>query len=94
MSFHLAFDEGFEQVEVEEEDFEIRNEGKNDIRLARYNENVLAKVGALCVCPACGNGFVKRSYQQKFHSVKCKDRFWNLQPHRIDRTKIFNLTRG
>lgn len=91
MNFDATIDESFEQAI---EDAEARNKRKDEIRLARFNENKLAKVGALCVCPACGNGFVKKSYQQKFHSRKCKDRFWNLQPHRIERTKIFNLTRG
>ena len=47
----------------------------------RYKLNKEAKVGDSCVCPSCGSGFVKNSYQQAFcktrTGMKCKDKYWN-----------------
>lgn len=58
---------------------------------ARYNENVQKKVGDNCTCPSCGKDFVKKSYQQKFHSTKCKNIYWNsVDDTRRERTKFYN----
>lgn len=47
----------------------------------RYKLNKLAKVGEECICPSCGNKFVKSNYQQAFckskNGTKCKDKYWN-----------------
>ena len=35
------------------------------------------KVGNECKCPICGRNFVKKSYQQKFCSDKCRIKYHN-----------------
>lgn len=55
--------------------------------------NKSAKVGELCICPACGVEFIKETYQQVFCKTKggtvCKDRYWNT----VTPTKRNNTTR-
>ncbi len=57
------------------------------------DRNREAKVGESLVCPSCGTGFKKRSYQQVFckskTGTKCKDRFWNT----VDESKRNNQDR-
>jgi hypothetical protein len=58
---------------------------------SRYDTNAQKKVGETCACPSCGKNFVKRSYQQKFHSIKCKDIYWNsIDDTRRERAKFYN----
>ena len=61
-----------------------------------YKTNKQAKVGTSCKCPQCGSSFVKMHYQQAFcKPIKkingkkvyaCKDKYWNSQIGRINRT--------
>lgn len=39
--------------------------------------NEQAKVGETIKCPICGRLFKKKSYQQKFCSISCKDKYHN-----------------
>lgn len=59
----------------------------------RYKLNKSAKVGDKLICPSCGTGFMKNSYQQVFckskSGTKCKDKYWNT----IDPKKRCNTTR-
>ncbi len=59
----------------------------------RYKQNKEAKVGDTCICPSCGQQFIKSSYQQAFcktkSGTKCKDRYWNT----VTATKRNNTTR-
>ena len=47
----------------------------------KYNKAKSAKVGEECICPSCGNKFIKDNYQQAFcktkSGTKCKDKYWN-----------------
>lgn len=60
---------------------------------ARYKLNKDAKVGTECICPSCGEKFIKQSYQQAFCKTKsgtyCKDKYWNT----VTPTKKNNTTR-
>lgn len=42
-----------------------------------YLLNKKKKTGEICVCPICGEQFVKRQYSQAFCCGQCKDKFWN-----------------
>jgi len=58
---------------------------------ATYLQNKSAIVGDICYCPACGQPFKKRSYQQVFCKTKpktqCKDKYWNtVTPHKRNNT--------
>jgi len=59
----------------------------------RYRVNKVAKTGETCICPSCGQVFIKASYQQAFcktkSGTKCKDRYWNT----VTPTKRNNTTR-
>lgn len=48
---------------------------------ARYKLNKDLKIGEKCICPSCGNEFIKTNYQQAFCKSKngtiCKDKYWN-----------------
>lgn len=48
---------------------------------ARYQLNKDLKIGEKCICPSCGNEFIKTNYQQAFCKSKngtvCKDKYWN-----------------
>jgi hypothetical protein len=56
----------------------------------RYLKAKGAKVGERIQC-TCGQHFTKKSYQQKFHTLKCKDRYWNtVDDTRRARAKYFN----
>lgn len=48
---------------------------------SQYKHNKNAKVGDECICPSCGNKFIKEHYQQAFCKTKggtiCKDKYWN-----------------
>ena len=46
-------------------------------RQETYQRNKLLKVGDTCVCPICGETFVKRQWQQAFDSIYCKEKYWN-----------------
>lgn len=60
---------------------------------ARYQLNKETKVGTECICPSCGEKFIKQSYQQVFCKTKagtqCKDKYWNT----VTPTKKNNTTR-
>lgn len=45
-----------------------------------------APIGNKIACPCCSKLIKKRSYQHKFCSTVCKDRYWNAAPGRIERT--------
>lgn len=73
-------------------------EGAVDRMNTRYHEAGRAQVGATIDCACCGRRVVKRSYQQRFcpptgqgkgKRYRCKDRYWNAQPHRILRSQRF-----
>ena len=61
---------------------------------AIYIKTKSAKVGDVCVCPSCGNTFIKKTYQQTFCKSKpktiCKDKYWNtvIPTKRNNRTRI------
>ncbi|QQG32220.1 hypothetical protein CkP1_0091 [Citrobacter phage CkP1] len=72
----------------------LLREGRKDKPITRYDvmepiyrNNALVKVGSIMSCPCCNEQFKKKSYQQKFCNVKCKDHFWNSHPDRIRRTE-------
>lgn len=50
-----------------------------------YAQSKKAKTGEKIVCPSCEKTLVKRSYQQAFCCLKCKDRYWNSTPDRLER---------
>ena len=60
----------------------------------RYTINKQAKVGDECICPSCGEKFVKTNYQQAFCKSKggttCKDKYWNtvIPQKRCNTTRI------
>lgn len=39
--------------------------------------NAKAKVGTECRCPMCHKKFIKKTYQQRFCCIKCKNNFHN-----------------
>lgn len=43
----------------------------------QYDRNKQAPIKATCTCPVCRCYFIKKTKQQAFHSIKCKDRYWN-----------------
>lgn len=43
-----------------------------------YGFNTNAKIGNKMSCPSCKRELIKKSYQHKFCSTKCKDDYWNL----------------
>ena len=56
-----------------------------------YQRAKEAKIGEECVCPSCGNKFVKTNRQQAFcktkTGTKCKDKYWNtVTPHKRNKT--------
>ena len=62
-----------------------------DHAVVNYQQNKAASVGESCICPMCTVVFRKKSYQQAFHSTKCKDRYWNLTvPERQHRAKLYS----
>ena len=62
-----------------------------DLALERYSLASAAKVGDSIHCPTCNCKFIKKTYQQKFHKIKCKDRYWNsVDEERRERAKRFN----
>jgi hypothetical protein len=68
----------------------VRNDNLIKQALARYEDNTKAKVGDTICCPSCGKNFKKKSYQQKFHSTKCKDIYWNsVDDVRRERAKFY-----
>lgn len=46
---------------------------------ALYLDAKNSKLGEACICPSCGQMFVKKQYSQAFCSGKCKDKYWNDQ---------------
>lgn len=34
-------------------------------------------VGSVITCPACGDTFIKKTYQHKFCCTECRERYWN-----------------
>lgn len=50
----------------------------------QYRTNTNTKVGEPCVCPSCGDGFVKSSHDQKFcelYGDACQYYYWNIVGH-------------
>lgn len=43
--------------------------------------NEKAQVGEECRCPMCGKKFAKKSYQQKFCGIKCKNNYHNKRQY-------------
>lgn len=55
-----------------------------------YQKAQQAKVGETIECPTCMCKFTKKTYQQKFHKLRCKDKFWNsVDETRRERAKRF-----
>ena len=54
-------------------------------RVLQYKENKSKKVGEMCVCPICGDNFIKKQWQQAFDSITCKDKYWNNKKDRHDK---------
>jgi len=46
-------------------------------RQEQYNKNKLSKTGDKCICPSCNSNFIKKTYQQVFCKITCKDNYWN-----------------
>ena len=57
----------------------------------RYDINKQAKVGEEIICPVCGSHFVKRSYQQAFCCILCKDKYNNQRRKDNGYFKRYNL---
>lgn len=57
----------------------IDRKGNNGgvIHSSQFITNSKANVGELVKCPWCGCKFNKLKKSQKFHSIKCKDYYWN-----------------
>lgn len=77
-----GLDEEWEYEPTEEEELELLFY-KCKIQ---YLKNGKAKVGTRINCAWCQKNLEKKSYQHKFCGTKCKDSFWNIAPHRIERT--------
>lgn len=60
-------------------------------KVKRYDINKSAKVGEELVCPVCGGRFVKKSWQQAFCCVSCKDRYWNQKRKDNGYFKRYNM---
>ena len=43
--------------------------------------NEKAKIGEECRCPMCGKKSIKKSYQQKFCKIKCKNNYHNKRQY-------------
>jgi hypothetical protein len=57
---------------------------------SRYQIAKQTKVREKICCPVCQQTFIKKYYQQCFHSKRCKDRYWNMVvPERRDRALTF-----
>lgn len=60
---------------------ELYQKELSDLRIAvmkkRYETNSKMTVGQVIECPVCHRVFLKTSYNQKFDSTRCKDRYWN-----------------
>lgn len=60
---------------------------------ARKKLNSTAPIGATCICPSCGESFIKKYSQQAFcrtkPSTQCKDKYYNT----VDPKKRNNTTR-
>jgi len=57
----------------------------------KYIDAEKAKVGEEIHCSCCNHKFIKKTYQQKFHKIKCKDRYWNsVDPVRRERAKQYS----
>ena len=50
---------------------------KEDL-LRRYADNKMKIVGATCYCPICHKEFEKKTVQQAFCEIKCKDAYHNF----------------
>ena len=72
--------------------FRHRTPDKNvQLMKSIYESNMKAVVGSTCKCPDCFKSFVKKTWQQKFDRIKCKDRFWNtVDVTRKQRARCFN----
>lgn len=55
--------------------YRVKSLGNSHEAPKRRNEK--ARIGADCGCPMCGKKFVKKVYQQKFCSIKCKNNYHN-----------------
>ena len=63
-------------------------------RKETYLENKKKKVGETCICPICGEEFVKKQYSQAFCCGQCKDKYWNDKKDRhsdINYHKNYNM---
>jgi len=75
----------------------IRELGKNESTQEDMHRRLAAvksaQVGTRVKCPTCKKRFTKKTYQHTFCSRKgrnnCKDRFHNIQPHRIERSRAY-----
>lgn len=77
-----GLDESWEYEASEEDDIELLFLTNQKI----WNYNAAAKVGDNIHCPWCQKSMKKKSWQHKFCSTKCKDRYWNISPKRLNRT--------
>lgn len=72
----------------------VGNEATFDARQRLYHENGNAATGSVIKCACCFMSVKKKSYQQKFCSIECKDRYWNALPCRSKRAAHFSSRRG
>lgn len=58
---------------------------------SRYEKAASARTGQVIICPTCGTSVRKRTYNKKFCSPGCKDRYWNtVDERRKERACLFN----
>lgn len=80
----------------EDEDFDDGIEKVNHsyhVMKPIYDSNSSVKVGYKMQCPYCRRIIVKRSWQHKFCSTRCKDNYWNTEPSRKKRADFFRAKR-
>ena len=85
-AWHLSdIDDG---TDVDEYFFECPEIGYRSRKLKLDNgieapkaRNEKAKIGEECRCPMCGKKFIKKSYQQKFCKIKCRNNYHNKRQY-------------
>jgi len=77
-----SFDIGEDKDDFQRPSFKLRN--IISMYKARYNSATKAKVGFSISCPRCGKKIIKNTYNKRFCSSKCKDKYWNtVEPSRF-----------
>lgn len=71
----------FEGYEIFGTGYRSRKPKLNNSIEAPKARNEKAKIGEECKCPMCGKKFIKKSYQQKFCKIKCKNNYHNKRQY-------------